>query len=318
MYKGSITDINGIQVGCTQNAEAGTGCTVVLCPPNTVGGVDVRGSAPGTRETDLLASEKMIQHVHAFLLSGGSAFGLEAAGGVMHYLEEKGIGFNTNEAVIPIVPAAVIYDLSVGSASVRPNAQMGYQACKNANGDGKLNGMQGAGTGASVSKILGMEGAVKSGQGTASVHIESGLIVGAIVVLNAFGDVYSHEDAQQLTGPYDKKSGKRLTTQELLIRSVPDSMQGKNTTIAVVATNAQLTKPQANKLAQMAQNGLARTIVPVHTMLDGDTVFAAATGELEADVSVVGMLAAEAVARAVINAAVSASPAYGLPNYKGF
>jgi L-aminopeptidase/D-esterase-like protein len=302
MYKGSLTDVKGIQVGCAQDNVAQTGCTVVLCPPNTVAGVDVRGSAPGTRETDLLGSEKMMNEVHAIALCGGSAYGLDAATGVMAYLEEKGIGFHTGDAIVPIVPAAVLYDLGVGSPNRRPDAQMGYDACANAMKTIDLNGNIGAGTGATACKIAGMDKAVKTGLGTSSIQLQSGLVVAAVVALNAVGDVFDIETGKQLIGPYDRKNKKMYQTTQLMQEIAMAPLKGKNTTIGVVACNAKLTKPYANKVAQMAQNGLARVIVPTHTMYDGDTIFALATGEVESDVSLVGTLAAQVVAQAIINA----------------
>jgi len=324
----AITDVPGIRVGQAQNDEALTGCTVVLCEKGAVGGVDQRGGAPGTRETDLLHPMHTVSRVHAVLLTGGSAFGLDAAGGVMRYLEEKGVGFNAGVARVPIVPAAVLFDLATGRADIRPDAAMGYLACQNASSSQPpAEGNYGAGTGATVGKMLGMGQAMKSGIGSASIDLGGGVVVGAIVAVNAFGDVIDPANGAILAGTRATSLGPlRLgapgyfaDTLELMKSLAGRAALGiagmAHTVIGVVATNAALDKDQANKVAQMAHNGLARTIRPAHTMMDGDTLFALSTGRHKMDVSTVGAFAAEAVAEAIVRAVKAARPAGGLPAY---
>lgn len=320
----TITDIPGIKVGHAQNDEALTGCTVVLCRKGAVAGVDVRGGAPGTRETDLLNPLNLVEKVHAILLAGGSAFGLDAAGGVMRYLEEQGIGFDTGLAKVPIVPAAILFDLGIGSSQVRPDAEMGYRAAASASASPPAQGNVGVGTGASVGKIFGMKSAMKAGLGNASVS-SGGLVVGALAAVNAFGDVVDPHSGQIVAGARSTHLGplalgaegyfaNTLEVMKTFIgRTVLNFASRANTVIGVVATNATLTKAQATKVAQMAHDGLARTVRPAHTMLDGDTIFALATGEKKADPSTVGALAAEAMAEAILRAVQLAAPAGGLP-----
>lgn len=321
----AITDIPGIQVGHAQDEQALTGCTVVLCEGGAIGGVDQRGGAPGTRETDAMHPMHLVNEVHAVVLAGGSAFGLDAASGAVRYLEERGVGFDVRVARVPIVPAAILFDLGIGRSDVRPNAEMGYQACLNASADPPAEGNVGAGTGATVGKILGLAGAMKSGIGTASLEIGSGVKVGAITAVNVFGDVIDPETGQIIAGARVVQKGPlkigkgpyfadTLYVMESLIgRTVLGFMSRENTAIGVVATNAKLNKEQINKVAQMAQDGLARTVCPAHTMLDGDTIFALATGEKKADVNIVGAFAAEVFAQAVLRAVRTATPAAGLP-----
>jgi L-aminopeptidase/D-esterase-like protein len=320
----SITDVPGIRVGQAQDIDALTGCTVILAERGAVGGVDQRGGAPGTRETDLLRPMHMVQKVHAILLSGGSAFGLDAAAGVMRYLEEKKVGVNTGAVKVPIVPAAILYDLGIGKADVRPDAAMGYQACLNASEDKPAEGNAGAGTGATAGKILGIRQATKTGIGTASIEIGGGVIVGAIVAANPFTDVVDPTSGDILAGtrplPVDIITNKEEVfvnslefMRSLAGRSVLRLASLSNTVIGVVATNARLTKDEANKVAQMAQDGLARAIRPAHTMFDGDTLFALATGEKRADVNAVGAFAAEVVAVAIVNGTKAAKSVGGLP-----
>jgi L-aminopeptidase/D-esterase-like protein len=322
----SITDIPGIRVGHAQNDQALTGCTVILCEAGAVGGVDQRGGAPGTRETDALRPMHLVEKVHAVLLAGGSAFGLDAAGGVMRYLEARGAGFNTGVAHVPIVPAAILFDLAIGTADVRPDAEMGYQACLNASVNPPAQGNAGAGCGATVGKILGMGQAMKSGIGTASMDAGGGIQVGAIVAVNAFGDIIDPNTTQIIAGarPLEKgpirigAPGAFANTLEVMKtlagRLVLDFASRGNTVIGVVATNGRLTKEEANKVAQMAQDGLARVVRPAHTMLDGDTIFTLATGSRKADVNTVGAYAAEVFEIAILNAVRSAKPAGGLPS----
>jgi L-aminopeptidase/D-esterase-like protein len=321
--KDSIVDIPGIEVGHAQNDDALTGCTVILCRKGVVAGVDVRGSAPGTRETDLLDPINLVQKVHAILLSGGSAFGLDAAGGVMRYLEEHKIGFNTGVAKVPIVPAAILFDLNLGDKNIRPDAEMGYQACLNATKNESAEGNVGAGSGASVGKLFGNALAMKSGLGNASLGIGNGIVVGGIVAVNAWGDVI--EDGKIIAGLRSGRVGPiRVGGREYFAdtlkmmrtfagRNVMRLATKSNTVIGVVATNAALTKVEATKVAQMAHDGLARCIRPAHTMLDGDTIFALSTGNKKSDVTTIGAFAAEAMARAILRAAKMAAPAGGLP-----
>jgi L-aminopeptidase/D-esterase-like protein len=322
---GSITDVTGIEVGHAQNDEALTGCTVILCRTGAVGGVDVRGGAPGTRETDLLDPRNLVQTVHAVMLAGGSAFGLDAASGAMRYLEEHKIGFNTGAGLVPIVPSAILFDLGVGRGDVRPDAEMGYRACEAASTAAPAEGNAGAGTGASVGKILGLKQAMKSGVGSASLEIGAGVLVGALAAVNAFGDVVDPKSGAIVAGVRSAKvgpfqigaPGDFADTLELMKSFVGRTVLGfaarANTVLGVVAVNAELTKAEAGKVAQMAQDGLARTIRPAHTMLDGDTVFALATGGRKVDVSTAGAFAAEALSLAILRAARMAAPAGDLP-----
>jgi len=321
---GSITDVPGIRVGHAQNDAAGTGCTVILCEKGAVGGVDQSGGAPGTRETDVLNPVNQVDVVHAVVLAGGSAFGLNAVSGVMRYLEEKKIGFNTGVARVPIVPAAVLFDLAVGDAKVRPDDAMGYQACQNASQETVKQGNVGAGIGASVGKLYGMARAMKGGIGTASITLPGGVIVGAIIAVNAFGDVIDPEDNQILAGTRqlaERIAGKgTISFANTLVEMAKPLGKvtlriatSSNTVIGVVATNAKLNKAQATRVAMMAQDGLARTICPAHTMLDGDTLFALSTGNRSADLSTLGAYAAVVVQNAILNAVRQATEAYGLP-----
>jgi L-aminopeptidase/D-esterase-like protein len=304
----TLTDIQGIEVGHAQDDEGLTGCTVILCRKGAVAGVDIRGGAPGTRETDLLNPINLVQKVHAIVLAGGSAFGLEAATGVMRYLEEKKIGYKMREARVPIVPAAILYDLSVGRASARPDSAMGYLAASRASSAPPAEGNIGAGTGASVGKIRGMKHAMKAGLGTWSVNLD-GIIVGALVAVNAVGDVIDPRSGIRIAG---LRSGATLNWMK---KGQTHSAVKSNTVIGVVATNARLTKTQATKVAQMAQDGLAQSIRPAHTMFDGDTIFAVATGEKKADVSTIGAFAAEVMAEAIVRAVKMAKPSGGLPGF---
>ncbi len=317
----NICDVPGVYVGHMEDGRALTGCTVCLFPGGGVAGVDVRGSAPGTRETDLLSPINLVQQVHAILLTGGSAFGLDAASGVMRYLEEQGVGLDTGAGRVPIVPAAVLYDLAIGDGAVRPDAAMGYQAARNAR-QGEFDcGNVGAGTGATVGKVLGMEKAMKGGLGTASIHIQcqaEQLVVGALVAVNAFGDVREPQTGRILAGPRleDGRIGDSIQLLPCAAAAGVSRFVGENTTIGLVATNARLDKAEATKVAQMAQDGLARTIYPAHTMRDGDTVFAVSTGNLNVPVDVVGALAAEVMAAAIVRGIREASGAGGVPAHR--
>lgn len=321
----TLTDVPGLEVGHAQDSEALTGCTVILCRKGAVGGVDVRGSAPGTRETDLLNPLNLVEKVHAVMLAGGSAYGLDAAGGVMRYLEERRIGFNTGAGLVPIVPAAILFDLGLGRGDVRPDAAMGYRACESASTGRVAEGNVGAGTGASVGKLFGAKQAMKSGLGSASIPIGGGIVVGAIVAVNAFGDVIDPNNGQIVAGLRSAEIGPFhigapgyfADTLEMMKSTLGRGVLGfatrSNTVLAVVAVNADLCKAEANKMAQMAHDGLARTIRPAHTMLDGDTIFALATGGHKVDVTTVGAFAAEALSLAVLRAVRAAAPAGGLP-----
>ncbi|MGF9905138.1 P1 family peptidase [Brevibacillus porteri] len=315
---GTIVDVPGVCVGHAQNEETLTGCSVIMLEKPSVCGVDVRGSAPGTRETDLLDPVNLVSVVHAICLSGGSAYGLDAATGVMQYLEEQGIGLDVGYGVVPIVPAAVLFDLAVGDYRVRPDRQMGYEAAQAASRETVAQGNVGAGTGASVGKLNGFGNAMKSGLGTASVTLPNGLVIGAIVAVNAVGHVVDPQSGTIIAGPRDEQGTIRDSMEIMRQQAFAPIPPGTNTTIAVVASNARLSKAEANKVAQMAHDGLARTIRPIHTMYDGDTIFAVATGEVETSVDLVGALSADVLAEAVIQAVKHAEEAGGLPSYRSY
>ncbi|MEO0249242.1 MAG: P1 family peptidase [candidate division WOR-3 bacterium] len=315
--EGGLTDVPGVKVGHFTHAKRPTGCTVILVEAGAAAGVDVRGSAPGTRETDLLNPVHMVQQVHAVLLSGGSAFGLDAAGGVMRYLEEKGIGFETGVAKVPIVPAAILYDLGLGDPKIRPDKEAGYQACLAASSAPVPEGNVGAGAGATIGKLLGPGRAMKGGLGTASIRVGD-LIVAALVAVNAVGDVFDPRSGKLLAGARTA-DGKHLANIMEVIRrgeELPPVRRGENTTLGVVATNALFDKAEMTKIAQMSHDGFARAINPVHMPADGDTIFALSTRRLSgADLAVVGALAAEVVAEAVVRAIKKAE---GIPDYPAY
>lgn len=325
-WHNAITDVPGIAVGHAQNEQALTGCTVILCPEGTTAGVDQRGGAPGTRETDLLHPMHLVNHVDAILLGGGSAYGLDAASGVMQYLEEQGRGVDTGVAKVPIVPAAILFDLAIGDPQIRPDKAMGYQACVNASTTPPAQGNVGAGSGATVGKILGPGQAMKSGIGTASLEIGNGVVVAAIFAVNAFGDIISPENGAIIAGartlqkgPVKLGSGPVFAdTIEIMKnmagRAILEFASRQNTIIGAVATNARLNKEEINKVAQMAHNGLAAVVRPAHTMLDGDTIFALATNKKKADVNIVGTYAAQVVASAILNGVRAAAPIGALPS----
>ena len=316
---GGLTSIPGFKVGHAQDMDALTGCTVILCPPHTVGGVDQRGGAPGTRETDLLHPMHLVNQVTAILLTGGSAFGLDAAAGVMRYCEENKMGFDASYATVPIVPAAVLFDLGIGDPNVRPDAEMGYQACLNASGDPPAEGNVGAGAGATVGKVLSPKMSTKSGIGTASVDLGGGGKVAAIVAVNAFGDVVDPESGEIIAGARGIKGyADTLKVMKSFVgRKVMGFSSGPaNTVIGVVATNVKLNKEQVTRVAQMAHNGLARTIRPAFTLLDGDTVFSLSSGEVEMDLNIVGAYAAIAYQEAILSAVKNAEKAGGVPAAK--
>lgn len=313
MYN-NILDVKGIKVGQVQQMEGLTGCSVIICEEGAVCGVDVRGSAPGTRETDLLDPINMIQKVHAVVLSGGSAFGLETTCGVSKYLEENGIGFDVGVAKVPIVTGAVLFDLGVGDPKCRPNIDMGYEACKVASSTNLEQGNFGAGCGATVGKIKGSNFCTKGGIGSYSIKLDNGLVVAALIAVNAFGDVY--EEGKVIAGVLNDSKDEFLNTYDLMKQGVnKGGFNIDNTTIGVVATNAKLDKAQCKKVSQMAHNGYAKTIFPIHTPHDGDTIFTLATGEIETDVTLLGSLATEVVEKSIINAIKNAKSINNIPSY---
>ena len=320
----AITDVAGIEVGHHTDLEHATGCTVVLCRQGAIGGVDVRGSAPGTRETDLLRPGNLVERVHAVLLSGGSAYGLDAASGVMRYLEERDIGFRMGEVVVPIVPAAILYDLGLVTSKVRPGYEDGYHACEAASSQPVAEGTVGAGTGATVGKALGMERAVKGGIGTASLDLGDGIVVGALAAVNAAGGVVDPETGRIVAGPRREDNHSFYDSVELMTQpgfGLPQSQAAvqANTTLGVIATNASLSKEQANKLAERGQDGMALAIRPCHTLGDGDVVFALATGTEDGAVDRIqmtrlGATAAHVMAQAILRAATQATGLGGVPS----
>ena len=314
----SITDIEGIKVGHASDRRALTGCTVILCEKETIAGVEVRGSAPGTRQIDSLGPLHTVSEIHAVLLTGGSSYGLDAAGGVMHYLEEMGKGFDVGVARIPIVPTAVIFDLGLGDPKRRPDRLMGYRACLNASRQ-VTEGSVGVGTGATVGKLFELRRAMKGGLGTWSVRGPEGVIVGALVVVNAFGDVIDHRTGRQIAGLRDERGNGLVSTAELLRHGVRKERFGlfsQNTTLGVVATNARLDKIGVIKLAQMAAGALAKVISPFGTTFDGDIVFSLATGEVSMDVNNLAAMAEEAMAEAVRRAVILADGFGIIPAHK--
>lgn len=309
--------IDGIRLGHAQNEKGGTGCSVVICDEGATGGVDVRGGSPGTRETDLLNPMEMVDKINAVVLSGGSAFGLDASSGVMEYLEEKNIGFDVTVTKVPIVCQAVLFDLAFGDFKVRPDKQMGLEACKNSeiyNDD--INGNIGAGYGATVGKFLGTSYAMKGGLGTYAIKIGD-LEVGAIVAVNCLGDVVDPSNLNIIAGAYDRDQNKFLNTEKIILDNLenPKNPFKGNTTIGIIVTNANFTKAQANKVASMAHNGYGRTMRPAHTMFDGDTIFTMATNKVQADVTTVGMIAAQVMEKAILRGIKSAQGLFETPSY---
>jgi L-aminopeptidase/D-esterase-like protein len=306
---GAITDVAGIEVGHFTDTRRPTGCTVLIAREGAVGGVGVRGAAPGTRETDLLAPTNLVDRVHGILLAGGSAWGLDAATGVVQWLEEQGVGYPVGSARLPLVPGAVLFDLMVGDASIRPDAAAGYRACELASTKAPAEGNVGAGTGAAVGKVFGIERAMKGGIGTASVTVE-GVTVGALIACNALGDVIDPETMQVIAGARTRNGKSLVDTRRALLRGEPPKplLAGTNTTIGVIATDAVITKVQATRLATMGHDGLARSINPVHTMSDGDTLFMLGTGRAGKSLGmmVLGTMVAQVVAIAVARAARAA------------
>jgi L-aminopeptidase/D-esterase-like protein len=315
---GGITDVQGVKVGHFTESRRPTGCTVLLFEKGATAGVDVRGGAPGTRDTDLLNPVNTVQQVQAIFLSGGSAFGLDVASGVMRFLEEHRLGFAMGDIVVPIVPGAILYDLEIGDAKIRPTAESGYKACQAATTERVAEGNVGAGAGATIGKMFGPKQAMKSGLGSASVHVgNTGIVVGAIVAVNAVGDVLDPKTGQIIAGARKADGSGFMDSMARIREGYGVRADSANTTIGVVATNVALDKAQATKIAQMAHDGLARTIYPVHTPSDGDTIFAVATGAIaaRANPGAIGALAADVMARAVLRAVMSARGIAGLPSY---
>lgn len=320
---GSFQGMDGIRIGHWTKLDAATGCTVIVCPDGAVASADVRGGAPGTRETDLLRRANLVDRVHAVLLTGGSAHGLDAAGGVMRWLEEHGHGRNVSRdpattVLVPIVPAAVIFDLAIGDAKVRPDAEAGYAACEAAKGGAIEEGTAGAGTGATVAKLLGPERAIKGGLGAAVERTDSGISVAALVAVNAVGDVIDPDTAEVIAAPRADEPGAFVDSIEVLRKEplLPPYASEGNSTIGAIITDAAISKEEAQRVAVVAQSGLARAVRPVHTTVDGDTIFALATGLNRAptDVLQIGALAARATERAVVRAVRQATSLAGVPS----
>ena len=314
----NLCDVPGVVVGHATDLEGVTGCTAVIFgpPEGATVGVDVRGSSPGTRETDRLSPTGTVRGTHALILTGGSAFGLAAADGVVRFLEEQDIGLDVGVARIPLVSGAVIFDLVTGPPEARPGPQMGYEAASSAKAGDFAQGTVGAGTGATIGKVLGMERAMKGGIGSASIHLDGGIVIGALAVANAFGHVRDPRTGDVLAGPR-LDDGTLGDTVELLPEAMANMRWGENTTLGVVATNARLTKPQATKVAQMAHDGLARSIEPVHTSVDGDVVCAASVADTDAGVNaapdIVGVWGARMMQEAIVRAVNAATGITGIP-----
>ncbi|SHK36271.1 P1 family peptidase [Tepidibacter formicigenes] len=315
MFKNNILDVKGIKVGQVEDKKGLTGCTVIICEEGGTCGVDVRGSAPGTRETDLLNPINLVDKAHAIVLSGGSAFGLESTCGVMKYLEERDIGFDVGVTKVPIVVGAVLFDLHVGDYKIRPDFNMGYKACELASSEMLEQGNYGAGCGATVGKFKGIDYSMKGGIGSYSIYLDNGLVVGAIVAVNPFGDVY--ENGKIIAGALDDNRKGFINTCEAMKKgSDYRDFSIQNTTIGAIVTNAKLNKNECTKISQMAHDGYARAISPIHTMFDGDTIFTLATGEVEADINIVGTLATEAMEKSIINGVKNAQGICNIPSYK--
>ncbi|MCF2595937.1 P1 family peptidase [Pseudoflavonifractor phocaeensis] len=310
-----IMDVGGFRVGHAQNEEAATGCTVILCDQMSPAGLDVRGGGPASRESQILNPVANAEGINAVLLSGGSAFGLDAAGGVQKYLEERDIGFDVGVTKVPLVSQSCLFDLTVGSKDVRPDAAMAYAACENARADAPNEGNVGAGTGCSVGKYRGMERAMKSGFGTYALQAGA-LKVGALVAVNALGDIYGPEGTQIAGLLNPERNGLSSTLDELFHDvTLAENLFTGNTTLGVIVTNAKFHKTQLTKIAGMTHNGYARAIRPVHTTADGDSIYALSLGQIPGDVNVVGAMAAMAMERAIVRAVRAAGSAYGLPGY---
>jgi L-aminopeptidase/D-esterase-like protein len=312
-----ITDINGFRVGSAQDKKAGTGCTTVICEEGAVAGVDVRGGSPGTRETDALNPCNLRESIHAVLLAGGSAFGLDAAGGVMRFLEEKGVGRDVAVTKVPIVCGAILFDLKCGDYKIRPDQKMGYDACQNAYLQSFCQGNFGAGTGATVGKTKGTDFAMKGGLGMACYQVGE-LKVGAIMAVNCVGDIFDQKGNRLIAGALSDDKKSLVNSEEIMLANYEDKTDffSENTIIGTVITNAKLSKAQVNKLASVSHNGIARAVRPAHTVFDGDTIFTMAAGKVEANVDVVGIMAVRAVEQAILNAVEKAETAYGYKSYQ--
>lgn len=313
----SIKDFADVKIGNAENVSAGTGCTVILSEPGMRAGLDVRGGGPASRESELLKPLAAAEEIHGVVLGGGSAYGLDAAGGVMQYLEEKGIGFDVGVAKVPLVCQSDIFDLTVAECNVRPDKAMGYQACKNAYANNYQDGNYGAGVGATVGKLLGMDYCMKSGIGSYAVEIGE-LQLGAIVVVNSLGDIYDYQTGKIIAGMLSQDKKSFAGTEDFLFRTteVKDNKFVGNTTIGAIITNAAFSKSQLCKIASMAHNGYARSIRPVHTTADGDSIYALSVGTVQADLDMVGTLAAKVMSEAISQAVKSAATAYGYPAYE--
>ena len=317
-----ITDIENIKIGNVEDEKSGTGCTVIICERGAITGLDVRGGGPASRESELTKPFASAEVIHAVLLSGGSAFGLDAAGGVMKYLEERNIGFDVGITKVPLVCESCIFDLRVGDYKIRPDAKMGYQACVNSEKNNIQMGNHGAGTGATVGKILGINYAMKSGLGFYALQIGN-LKVGAIVSVNAFGDIFDYESGKMIAGVLNKEKNGFGNSEEELIKIAENKNLSfdiennitTNTTIGAVITNAKFTKSQMGKIASMSHNGFARTIKPVHTTLDGDSIYAMSVGDVKANLDAVGSIAAIAMGKAINSAIINTKSAYGFKAY---
>lgn len=320
MYSGlkeiQISDIPNFKIGNAHNDEAATGCTVILCEKGAVTGIDIRGGGPASRESALLNPLAANNGVHAVLLSGGSAFGLDAAGGVMKYLEEKHVGFPVGDIRVPIVCESCLYDLAIGSSTIRPDIEMGYQACVNSETMPVEMGNVGAGMGATVGKLFGGKGMMKAGLGMYALQLGE-LQVGAIVAVNALGDIIDYESGQTLAGLTDE-NGKFLNSEDMLYHvalTMPQLFSG-NTTLGCIITNAKLTKSEMTKVASMTHNAYAKSIRPIHTTADGDSIYAMSCGDVKSDVNIVGTLAVRSMCEAIRNAAIKTSGAYGIKGAK--
>ena len=312
-----ISEMEGFLVGNSQDFAAGTGCTVVIHEQGAVAGVDVRGGSPGTRETDALNPCNLRESIHAVLLAGGSAFGLDAAGGVMEFLEEKGVGRDVAVTKVPIVCGAILFDLKCGDYKIRPDKRMGYDACRNACASLPEQGNYGAGTGATVGKARGPEYAMKGGLGIACFQVGT-LKVGAVMAVNCVGDIFDEKENRVIAGILGGDRKTLANSEDYMLSHYTDRTDffSENTIIGTVITNARLSKAQANKLASVSQNGIARAVRPAHTVFDGDTIFTMAVGKVEAGLDVVGILAVRAVEQAIINSVKNAKTAYGYPSYR--
>lgn len=308
----SINDIEGYRIGQAEDATAGTGVTVVIADEGVSAGIDIRGGGPASREVTLLDPLTHEKKIHAVVLAGGSAFGLDAAGGVMRYLEENGIGYDVGITKVPLVCQSDIFDLTVGDYRRRPDADMAYAACLNSEKKNYMDGNHGAGTGASVGKYLGMSHAMKSGIGSYAVQIGE-LKIGAVVVVNALGDIYDHKTGNKIAGIHDTDGD--MTSEDLLLANLEpkENKFVENTTIGIIISNASFTKSELCKIAGMTHNGYARSIRPVHTSADGDTIYALANGKVRVDMDAFGELAGNIMSEAITRAVTSSTVAYGLP-----